>query len=248
VKVLASAPGRNLIHETWELPGSQDDPVRAEAYLADEPGPIVVIGHGRDNSRHATYVSGAGRLWGRRGISVVGADAPLHGDRISEEVPETVSAAPDLMRRWVADHHLLLDAVVDRFPGRPIGYMGVSMGGMYGVHLMAADDRIAAGAFLVLGSNRISFDERYPGLDGDYLDGARAVDPIGPASSIAPRPVLLLCADRDELFSRASALDLYDAFGPPKELLFMPGTHAEWRSPARWFRRLESFFREELAT
>ena len=57
---------------------------------------------------------------------------------------------------------------------------------------------------------------------------------------------MLLCADDDELFSRRSALDLYDAFRPPKELVFMPGTHAEWRSPARWFRRMEAFLTEAL--
>ncbi|HSG79701.1 MAG TPA: hypothetical protein VLD62_08985 [Acidimicrobiia bacterium] len=246
-EVVASEPGRSHVHETWRYTGSQGGPVLAEAYVSDDAGPVVVIGHGRDNSRHATYVAGAGRLWGRRGITVVGADAPLHGDRSGgEEVPETVSAAPGLMAEWVADHRLLVDAVEERLPGRPIGFLGVSMGGIYGVHLVAADKRIGAAVFVVLGSNRVSFLERFPGLDGEWLERAAAVDPADPAPAVAPRPVLMVCADRDEVFSRESALDLYDAFLPPKELVFMPGTHAEWGSPARWFRRMEVFLRESL--
>jgi alpha-beta hydrolase superfamily lysophospholipase len=248
VEVLASEPGRSHLHETWRFTGSRGGPVLAEAYVSDEQGPVVVIGHGRDNSRHATYVSGAGRLWARRGITVIGADAPLHGDRTgADEVPETVSAAPELMAEWIADHRRLIDGVEERFPDRPIGYLGVSMGGVYGVHLVAAEERVRAAVFVVLGSNRVSFPERFPGLDGEWLERAAAVEPATPASRVADRPVLLLCADRDEVFSRASALDLYDAFRPPKELVFMPGTHAEWASPARWFRRMEAFLRESLA-
>ena len=53
-------------------------------------------------------------------------------------------------------------------------------------------------------------------------------------------------ADRDEVFSREAALALFDAFRPPKEVCFLPGTHAVWRSPARWYRRLEAFFGEHL--
>ncbi len=233
------------VHETWRLEGSRGGTVLVDVYPAED-GPIVVFAHGRDNSRKATYVSGAGRLWAKRGITVIGGDAPLHGDRTGDEVPEAVSASPELLDEWLADHRLLLDAVEERFSDRPIGFVGVSMGAIYGVHLMARDERVQAGAFLVLGSNRVSFEERYPGLGEPWTSGAAAVDPVVPAPDISPRPVLMLCADDDELFSRRSALDLYDAFRRPKELVFMPGTHAEWGSPARWFRRMEAFLREEL--
>lgn len=247
VEIVGSRPGRSHVHETWCFAGSAGGPVLAEAFVADEAGPVVVVGHGRDNSRLAPYVSGLGRLWARRGITVIGADAPLHGDRAGdEEVPETVSAAPGLMQEWIADHRLLLDAVTTRFPRHPIGYIGVSMGGIYGVHLVAGDSRIGAAVFVVLGSNRVSFPERFPDLDGEWLESAAMVDPAVAAPEVSPRPVLMLCADRDETFSRASALDLYDAFEPPKELVFMPGTHAEWQSPARWFGRMEAFLRQSL--
>ncbi|MDX1691773.1 MAG: alpha/beta hydrolase, partial [Acidimicrobiia bacterium] len=152
MEVVAGEGGRGHTHETWRFVGSAGDPVLAEAYLAHDPGPVVVVAHGRDNSRHATYVSGAGRLWGRRGMSVVGCDAPLHGDRAGEPLPEAVTAAPDLLERWLADHRLLLDVVEERLPDRPIGFVGVSMGGVYGVHLVADDQRIRAGVFVVLGS------------------------------------------------------------------------------------------------
>ena len=52
---------------------------------------------------------------------------------------------------------------------------------------------------------------------------------------------------RDEVFSRESALALYDALRAPKEITFFPGTHAVWRSPKQWYRRIEGFLREHLA-
>ena len=238
--------GRDHVHETWSFAGSAGGRVLAEAFVADGAGPVVVVGHGRGNSRHATYVSGLGRLWGRRGITVIGADAPRHGDRAGVPIPEAVTAAPDLMEEWLSDHRILLDVIAERLVDRPIGYLGVSMGGMFGVHLMASEPRIAAGCFAVLGSNRVSFPQRYPGLDGEWLEAARVVDPLGSAGAISPRPVLVVCADSDEIFSRESAIDLYDAFGRPKELTFLPGAHAGWQSPARWFRRMETFFVDEL--
>lgn len=246
VDVVAEESGRGFSFETWRFAGSQGDEVLADAYLAPEPGPVILIGHGKGNSRKAQYVRGPGALWARTGLSVVAADAPLHGDRAgSAPIPEVTAADPELVRWWLADGRALIDVIGERMGGVPLGYVGFSMGGVFGVHLLAGEERLQAGVLVVGGAPTVSVAERFPDRDG-LGDALAETDPCAVAGDIAPRPVLMLNADDDEIFSRRSALALYDALRPPKELVFLPGTHSEWRRPARWFHHMGEFLREAL--
>jgi dienelactone hydrolase len=245
-EVLSISEGRGLSLEEWQISGAEGDEIRVDAYLSADRGPVIVAGHGKDNSRKAQYVKGAAMLWGPRGISVVAADAPRHGDRAGE-VPEVASVDPDLLVQWVRDHRMLIDAVRARVGDRvPVGYVGFSMGAVFGVHLIATDDRISAAALVVGGSPRVSIPERFEMTD-DLAVMVAETDPESAAGRICPRPVLMLNADEDEVFSRRSAFALYDALRPPKEVTFLPGRHSEWRSPAQWHRRLLDFFGPALA-
>lgn len=229
--------------ETWRFAGSEGDEVLADAYLAPEPGPVIIGCHGKENSRKAQYLRGPGLQWAERGVSLVAADAPLHGDRAGERpIPRVTISDVPLLTRWVRDQRLLLDAVEDRFgDGVPMLYLGMSMGAVMGCHLLAEDERLMAGILVVGGSTVVSTPERFDDVDDDLTARLALTDPELPAARIAPRPVLMLNADDDEIFSRRSALALYDALGHPKEITFFPGKHAVWRSPRQWGRRQREF-------
>ena len=107
-----------------------------------------------------------------------------------------------------------------------------------GCHLLAADERLAAGILVVGGSTVVSVPERFGGIDDQLAARLQQTDPEKAAGRIAPRPVLMVNADDDEIFSRRSALALYDALGEPKEITFFPGRHARWRHPRQWNRRI----------
>lgn len=234
--------------ETWRLAGVRGDEVRADAYLAAEPRAVVVSGHGKDNHRGAQYVRGPALQWAGRGVVTVAADAPLHGDRAGEaQIPRVTMGDPALVERWVGDHRLLLDAVAHRFGPLPVIYVGMSMGAVMGCHLLAEDERVAAGILVVGGSTVVSVPERFDDVDDGLAAALAVTDPEIPAARIAPRPVLMLNADRDEIFSRRSALALYDALRHPKEISFFPGRHAVWRSPAQWTRRMWGFVEHVLS-
>jgi fermentation-respiration switch protein FrsA (DUF1100 family) len=99
---------------------------------------------------------------------------------------------------------------------------------------------LRAAVLVVAGSTAVSVPERY--TEGDFdralLD---RVDPGAAAPAVAPRPVLMMNADHDEVFSRRSALALFDALLPPKEIIFLPGGHSRWHDPARWNHRMFEF-------
>ena len=239
---------KSRVVETWTLRGSAGDEVAVDAHVpVDDPQRIVVMAHGADNSRKARYVEVAGKSFTRHATAVVAMDAPLHGDRVSARpMTDPVGIQADLLVQSVRDHRRLLDAVVARWPGIPIGFAGFSMGGLFGVPLVAIDERIRSAAIVIAGSTRVSYPQRFGRLDKQARERLAVTDPVIHAPRVGNRPVLLLNADADELVSREAAIALYDAFTGPKELVFMPGTHTEWGYAARWFRRLEQFFVETL--
>jgi len=248
-EVIDSTSQRGHTQETWRLTGSMGEEVLADAYLSPEPGPVVIGGHGKDNNRKAQYLRGPGMQWAGRGISLVAADAPLHGDRAGERpVPGVAITDVDLLNRWVKDQRLLIDAVEARFGGGvPIMYMGMSMGAVFGCHLLAEDERLLAAILVVGGSTVISIPERFDGAAG-LEDLLALTDPVIPAARIAPRPVLMVNADDDGIFSQRAAMALYDALGRPKEISFFPGGHSRWRSPAQWNRRMLGFAEHVFST
>jgi alpha-beta hydrolase superfamily lysophospholipase len=234
--------------EVWRFAGIAGDEIAADAWLASEPGPVIIAGHGAESSRRSQYICGAAKAWTRRGISVLAADAPLHGDRAEGgSNPSMIDVhRPAFVERAAADVRLLLEAAAARL-GRDLrpGYLGFSMGVQYGVPAVASDERFAAAVFAVGGSSRVAA----PGIlgrDEAGLETAAAADPVHRAGEITPRPVLMVNADADQVFSRRAALALYDALRPPKEISFFPGTHAVWYSPKQWHRRMEGFFRQHL--
>lgn len=235
-EVLAQESGRGWCRETWRFAGSRGDRVLAEVWSGERrPGPVVVAGHGAGSDRHAPHPAATGKGWARAGVCVVGADAPGHGDRAggaSSVPPEGTAllADPGFLEWWVADHRRVVDVVEARFGTVPVGYVGVSMGGVFGVHLLAAEPRIRSAVLAVTGR----------------VGGSPGTDPAAVAARI-DRPVLMLQADADEVFSRDDAFGLYDALGTGhKEICFLPGTHAVWRRPAHWNRRMLAFVAETL--
>ena len=150
-EVIDVTPQRGYTQETWRLVGSLGEEVLADAYLSPEPGPVVIGGHGKDNSRKAQYLRGPGMQWAPRGVSFVAADAPLHGDRTGERpVPRVAITDLDLLTRLVKDQRLLIDAVEARFgEGVPIVYMGMSMGAVVEAGITRCYFTLNKGVFLI---------------------------------------------------------------------------------------------------
>lgn len=244
--VVATRRRRHRVVETWETTGSAGTRVRVDAHIPETVERIVVMAHGADNSREARYIEVSGKSFTRHGTAIVAMDAPGHGDRI-DAAPLSVLPGflPGVLEEWVRDHRLLLDIVEGRWPGVPVGFAGFSMGGLFGVPLMAVDRRIAAGAIVIAGSTRLSYPPRLD-LTAEQREVLEATDPAVFAPAVGDRPVLLLCAEDDEIVPMSSVHALHDAFIGPKELVVLPGTHTEWRRAAEWFRTMDEFFKRSL--
>ena len=212
--------------------GSNGDVVPIDAYLPveRERWGAVIVAHGRYGHRRVPYVRGAAKRWSRDGLVVVAADAPYHGDRALDQVPDLARNEPFLIQA-VGDLRRLCSAIRSdtRLTALPIGFLGFSMGTLVGVPFMAVEPRVKVGVFAVGG-----------------VTGTGTTDPATYAPLIRERPVLLVSADRDEFFHRASTTALYESFGGSQELILFPGTHGNWQHPGRRYRAMFDFLRANL--
>jgi dienelactone hydrolase len=190
---------------------------------ADGPAPVVLLGHGAAGNKREDYIVALARgLVRHHGLAAVAIDGPVHGDRRTDGSRNGERALVDFAQRWssdeglldsmVADWRAVLDALarIDEVASGRCAYWGLSMGTIFGLPLVAAEDRVSAAVLGLMG------------LTGPTRERF-AVD-----AELVKCPVLFLVQWHDELFPRDKALELFDAIGSTdKRLHAHPGLHGE---------------------
>jgi dienelactone hydrolase len=114
---------------------------------------------------------------------------------------------------WLDQHGDCHDRIV---------YVGVSMGAMGGVPVVAADDRVDGSILIVPGAcYRTAISAA--GIDPERVD-LSAWDPVRFAPQLDDRPVLVVSARGDELIDRENATELHDAL-PDATVVWVEGGH-----------------------
>ena len=208
---------------------------------AAAPFPLVLMQHGRGDSADSPYIDATGGPWAERGCAVAALDLPLHGARADQKLAETLQngLSPrgparilirEFLRQTVADLQSGLD-VLSELPeidaGR-VAFVGFSLGAIAGASFVARDPRPSAAAFAVAGAGLLP----------------ASLDPAAAMAGIAPRPVLLVNAEDDEVIPRPAAEALFAAGQEPKQQRFFPGSHTTL--PGVALKTLWGFVRESL--
>jgi dienelactone hydrolase len=222
----------------------------------DEARPVVLIGHGGTQHKRAENVLALGRRVVRHlGYSAVAIDAPDHGDRVTDpaaaaenrrSLERRIASGPgqggltmnsEQAKAWVArtrrgvgDWKATLDALEASglVAEGHVGYWGVSMGTAIGLPFVASEPRITAAVLGLAGLNN------RPGGE-DFEKAARRLT----------IPVLFVFQWDDELMSRQSGLDLFDAIGSKDKAMHIhPGGHVQ--TPLYERDLYEAFFRRHL--
>ncbi|WP_439658158.1 alpha/beta hydrolase [Lentzea sp. HUAS TT2] len=188
-----------------------------------EPTGLVLGAPGGGQHTHAPGVIARAHRCAAAGLAVVTLDAPGHGDRPRTAVDEryitgirTRTAAGQDAWELIAEYNALLASqaipewrsVLDALPfsGSRIGFWGTSMGSAIGIPLVAAEPRVRAAVFGLVGAT-----------EGLVLAAARITVPVR----------FLLQWD-DQLVARDAGLALFDAFTTPhKSLHANPGGHGD---------------------
>lgn len=217
-------------------------------YAPPRNGAAIVLTHGSNGER--SDVLPEARILSRAGFGVLAFDWPGHG-------------LSDGQIHWGAGERAALTAALDFLAREPdvntskLGALGFSMGGYITAQVAAGDERLRA---VVLASSpndpleHLRWEYRqwgpltqWPALLALKL-GGMPVDELVPQQiigRIAPRPLMLVAGQKDELVPNWMTRKLYAAAGDPKRLLIVPnaghGGYAE-ADPIGYPARLVTFF------
>ncbi len=186
--------------------------------------PLVLLAHGGGQHKKAPGMAARARRFVTAcGFAAAAIDAPGHGDRprtaqdeqfaagLRERMAAGEPVGPYIVRynaalaeRAVPEWQATLDALQDQADG-PVGFYGVAMGSAIGVPLAAADPRIAAAVFGLIGH-----------------------ETLAEAAARVTVPVEFLLQWDDELVPRESGLALFGAFASREKTLHAnPGRHMD---------------------
>ncbi len=138
-------------------------------------------------------------------------DLPNHGRFIDDHgagldgIAAAMAVGKDVVARAVVTGRALIDAYQERFRdehGR-IVVSGISRGGLFALHLLAADPRVAAAATFAPVTNLLALRE-FTGLDHCRL--VRQANPMHLVSKLARRPTYCVINDDDRRVNTAECL------------------------------------------
>jgi len=248
-KHLESTPRYTTTAVTYQ---TYDGTVPGLLYTPSKPGPFpcVLAAHGVTSNKGSSI--GLRDLIVPAGYAMFTIDARFHGDRGTPEQFHELQRYPgrvrELFQGTVVDLRRALDYLAQRpdcIPGK-LGLVGTSMGGFIGAALAGADERVQAPVLLFSGADwRLWFTTGHAGVVGIFyqygnqatLDSVvAALDPLDPSKwigRIAPRPVLMVHGDADDVVPPATGQALYDAALDPKTVLWYAGGHGPGAAEAR---------------
>ena len=212
------------------------------------PFPVVLFLHGYTGNKGdvVTALDAMSPL----GYAALALDAEYHGERAvpgKNMYSKLLYSTRDAMMQTIVDYRRAMDILETRpeIDKNRIGYIGGSMGGIFGAVLAAVDTRIRATVLAVGGADwgfliNASVVSQALGLaSGEhplkpklFREVVAPVDPINWAQKISPRPVLMLNATHDVLVNPKANIFLFNRLLPPKKIVWFNSGHELPWAPA----------------
>jgi dienelactone hydrolase len=201
------------------------------------PRPVLIIQHGLHSSKDDTRLAELAAAWAVHGFACVTIDAPLHGERADGELDVMqLLSRPYTGLRFVVQNVVDLRRAVDLCEQRPdlddrrIAYVGFSMSAFLGVQFVALEPRVRAACLALGGAGLFHFfaGQVEAATRPDLELVANLVDPLHFAPLIAPRPVLQVNSETDQIVPAALGHMLHGALREPKRMIWFHGAHGQF--------------------
>jgi dienelactone hydrolase len=205
--------------------------------------PCVLLLHGLGGRKEDVALLGVALA--RRGYASFAIDIAGHGERPKIDGKPVADLSLSEMRQMAGQTIADLRRAVDFLAARPevddkrIGFLGVSLGGIFGAVFASDEPRIKGAALWAAGGDwgklitrsQHDFAQRFRGRGGvseAEVDAVmRDVDPVNccavPGSS--SRPLLFINGDKDTTVPTVCTDELYAAEKAPKKRIVLPGGH-----------------------
>lgn len=197
------------------------------------PLPVIILLHGLGDRKTVDYVEAGYQYFQQSGYAVLRIDIDNHGDRKQYDYDFDLT---DGYRYWtrgiitqtVFDLRRSIDFLEAReeIDSEKIGFFGISLGGIIGTIFSGVDERVKVPVIALAGGNlSLMF-----GLDAfteETKDFFSIIDPINFVQQIAPRPLLMINAENDEVIDPLTSKLLFRKAKQPKEIIWYPSKHRD---------------------
>jgi uncharacterized protein len=190
--------------------------------------PAVLLQYGSGGNKSTNYITELGRQFVSRGFVVLTIDVPNRGERRGESSAKRGLAGmfgPGTILQTLGDYSRAIDYLSSRsdVDTDRIGYTGISLGAITGLTFVAHEPRVRAMASIVGGANLLG--TLKVDLDPSVKKVAEKIDPFYHVAHIAPRPLLLLNAKRDQLVPRFFGEQLHKSAGEHAKKMWIDTDH-----------------------
>jgi len=196
-----------------------------------EPYPVIILMHGLGDRKTVDYIETGNDYFLKSGYAVLRLDVAKHGERYEDDYDFSFT---DGYRYWsreiiiqtVFDLRRAVDFIQTRkeLDADRIGYYGISLGGIIGTIFCGVEPRVkvpvitlaGGGMHLMFGMDALSDDTK------DYLS---MIEPNNFVGKIAPRPLLMINAENDDIVPPMMSKLMYKKANKPKEIIWYPAKH-----------------------
>ncbi len=195
------------------------------------PCPVIILMHGYGDSKTVDYVEAGNDFMWERGYAVLRLDIANHGDRFKNNYDFSFTDGDrywtrDILIQTVFDLRRAVDFIQTRkdLDSDRIGYLGISLGGIIGTVFCGVDQRVkvpvivlgGGGMHLMFGTDALSDETR------DYLS---MIEPLNFVQMIAPRPLLMINAENDDVIPPMMSKLMFKTAKEPKKIIWFNAKH-----------------------
>jgi len=214
-----------------------------------EPMPAIIFVHGIQDNKRVDYMESGHQYLVDSSYAVLRIDVANHGDRkVHDYKYDFVNGYRYWTRDIIAQTVFDLRRAIDFLHTRPeidstrIGYFGISFGGIIGTVFCGVDQRVKVPVIALAGGGfNLAF--KFKALSQDTRIYLSIMDPINFVDKIAPRPLLMLNAEKDEVVPPMMTRAMYRKAGEPKKIVWYPTKHRQipldeaFPEAIRWFKK-----------
>jgi cephalosporin-C deacetylase-like acetyl esterase len=209
--------------------------------------PVVILLHGLGDRKTVDYIEAGNTLLTQHGYAVLRIDIANHGNRKVQDYEFDLTDGykywtRDIMAQTVFDLRRAVDFLETRddIDKDRIGFFGISLGGMIGTVFCGVDKRVDVPVIALAGGN-LSLMFGVDAITKETKEYFSIIDPINFVKEIAPRPMLFINAENDEVVPPITSKMLFKEASEPKEIIWYNSRHRDlpleeaYMSAIKWF-------------
>jgi dienelactone hydrolase len=211
------------------------------------PHPVIILMHGAGDRKTVDYVEAGNDYMLKSGYAILRLDIANHGDRLVDDYDFSFTDGyrywtRDIITQTVFDLRRAVDFIQTRkeLDSNRIGYYGISLGGIIGTIFSSVEPRIKVPVIALAGGG-INLMFGMEALSDDVKDYLSIIEPLNFVDKIAPRPLLMINAENDDIVPPMMSKLMFKAAKEPKEILWYPSKHHDipiekvYPDGIRWF-------------